>query len=68
MSSPNVRSLNGRETRPGDYNKVYSIIELVHLYGDGSKMCRDAAQEGAGNSWLQCGPEGDSTLNTDFQS
>lgn len=37
VSSPNVSSLNGLETRPGDYRKVYSIIELVHLYGDGSK-------------------------------
>lgn len=52
MSSPNVSSLNGGETRPGDYRKVYSIIELVHLCGDGAEMCRDGAQETAGNSWL----------------
>lgn len=38
VSSPNASSLNGLETRPGDYRTVYSVIELVHLYGDGSKM------------------------------
>lgn len=48
---------------------MYSIIELVHLCGYVGEMCRDGAQETAGNSWLcNVDPEGESTLNADAQT